>query len=262
MEIKLLEKGYKTDENVYQLFLNNQLWDSDFISKETVWIPNELPEFPIFFAIKDKEERKRQFIEAIKNIEKSVISLDRDIFMDECFWHSWLCLYRREYLLKTYPQIISGYEKFKNIVLKDFDWENYIYKAILIAQYVSDHKEPEEFDHMYDVIMENMDMFNYIIKYEIFRNSNFLINIMEIIDETGLSKVLKAKIRNRSDLGKDERYGRRVIFEFNKSYPVVLGPMLDKNSMKDYFLKYLSYYYKETDLIGYDDIDEEESYLN
>lgn len=60
MEIKLLEKGYKTDENVYQLFLNNQLWDSDFISKETVWIPNELPEFPIFFAIKDKEERKRQ----------------------------------------------------------------------------------------------------------------------------------------------------------------------------------------------------------
>ena len=33
------------------------------------------------------------------------------------------------------------------------------------------------------------------------------------------------------------------MFEFNKSYPVVLSPMLDKESLKEPFLEYLSYYY-------------------
>ena len=88
-----------------------------------------------------------------------------------------------------------------------------------------------------------MDMFNYIIKYEIFRNGSFLIKIMDIIDETGLSKVLKTKIKNRPDLGQDERYGRRVIFELNKAYPIVMSPMLDEQQLKEYFLKYLGYYY-------------------
>ena len=66
---------------------------------------------------------------------------------------------------------------------------------------------------------------------------------LDIIDELDLAKVMKAKIKNRPDLGKDERVGRRVIFEFNKSYPVVLSPMLDKESLKEPFLEYLSYYY-------------------
>ena len=86
-------------------------------------------------------------------------------------------------------------------------------------------------------------MYNYIIKYEIFRNEKFLLNILDIIDELDLAKVMKAKIKDRPDLGKDERVGRRVIFEFNKSYPVVLSPMLDKESLKEPFLEYLSYYY-------------------
>lgn len=42
---------------------------------------------------------------------------------------------------------------------------------------------------------------------------------MDIIIETNLGQVLKAKIKNRPDLGKDERYGRRVIFELNKALP-------------------------------------------
>ena len=54
---------------------------------------------------------------------------------------------------------------------------------------------------------------------------------------------MKMKISWRDDLGKDERVGRRVIFEFNKSYPVVLSPMLEKDDLKELFVKYLSYYY-------------------
>ncbi len=29
----------------------------------------------------------------------------------------------------------------------------------------------------------------------------------------------------------------------NKAYPVVMSPMLDEESLKGYFLEYLSYYY-------------------
>jgi len=91
---------------------------------------------------------------------------------------------------------------FPNIVVKKFDWENYIYKCVLGARYV-----------------------------------------MDIIDDRGLAKVLKAKIKDRPDLGKDERYGRRVLFEFNKAYPIVMSPMLSKYELEELFMEYLGYYY-------------------
>lgn len=67
---------------------------------------------------------------------------------------------------------------------------------------------------------------------DIHMNDKFLINVMDIIDDRGLAKVLKAKIKDRPDLGKDERYGRRVLFEFNKAYPVVMSPMLNKDELE------------------------------
>ena len=79
---------------------------------------------------------------------------------------------------------------------------------------------------------------------------------MEIIDETGLSSVLKAKIKDRPDLGRDERYGRRVIYEMNKSYPIVLCPMLSKEELERYFLQYLSYYYHGDSIDFEDDFDD------
>ena len=147
-------------------------------------------------------------------------------------------------MLEKYPEIKDSLNNFNNIVLKKFDWENYIYKCVLGAQYVNDNVEDEEERiRYYGLIFDNLDVYNYIIKYEIFRNEKFLLNILDIIDELDLSKVMKAKIKDRPDLDKDERRGRRVIFEFNKSYPVVLSPMLDKESLKEPFLEYLSYYY-------------------
>ncbi len=255
MQINLLTDDYKNDELFYQTFLNDGLWKSEYLSNETINIPEELPEFPIFFAIRDKDIREVEYSKMIKVVADHVIQLDRDIFMNENFWHSWLCLYKREYLLETYPQIRNDYSTFKNIIIKKFDWENYIYKAILIAQYVDEWTDPEQHDHYYHLILQNMDIFNYIIKYEIFRNGRFLINIMDIIEETGLSKILKAKIKNRPDLGNDERYGRRVIFELNKAYPIVMSPMLDKNRLKEYFLKYLGYYHPGA-LVDLDEDDE------
>lgn len=93
------------------------------------------------------------------------------------------------------------------------------------------------------MIVENLDVFNYMIKYEVFRNDKFIINVLDIINDNDLAKVLKFKIKDRPDLGKDERYGRRVLFEFNKVYPIVMSPMLDKEELEVLFIKYLGYYY-------------------
>lgn len=248
MEVKLLCEGYKNRETLFLEFVNHELWPN-CVSDEAITIPGllDIPDFPVYFGKMKDVEKVEGFLELVRTIEKYILSADRDVYMDERFWHSYLCLYKREFLLDKYPQIRQDKKEFLNIVLKPFDWENYIYKAVLAAQYVTDHVksgDEAEKERYYQLILHNMDVFNYIIKYEIFRNSDFLVNVLDIIAETGLSKVLKARIKDRPDLGKDERYGRRIIFEFNKSYPIVLAPMLEKEHLKKYFLQYLSYYYK------------------
>ena len=82
-----------------------------------------------------------------------------------------------------------------------------------------------------------------MIKYEVFRNDKFIINVLDIINDRGLAKILKAKIKDRPDFGKDERYGRRVLFEFNKAYPIVMSLILEKDELEELFMEYLGYYY-------------------
>lgn len=244
MEIRLLEKGYKNNDQFYKDFLEDQiLLKDEYFSGEVVHL-QEAPDFPIYIAHGSEDERKSQFLEAFHVLSKSYLNTDRDIHFEELFWHSLLVTSKRDYLLENYPQIKEGINHFNNIVIKKFDWENYIYKCVLGAQYINDLVDDEmERERYYHLLVENLDLYNYIIKYEIFRNDQFLKNILDIIDELNLSKVMKAKIQGRDDLGKDERVGRRVIFEFNKSYPVIMSPMLDKDELKEVFLKYLSYYY-------------------
>ena len=191
-----------------------------------------------------EEEKLGLFKQAFEAMANCYLDTDRDIHMNEMFWYSLLCVYKRDFLLREYPQISESMKDFQNIVVKKFDWENYIYKCVLGAQYVKDNTTcDEDRNRYYDLIVENLDVYNYIIKYEIFRNEKFLINVMDIIDDRGLAKVLKAKIKNRPDLGKDERYGRRVLFEFNKAYPIVMSPMLEKDELEGLFMEYLGYYY-------------------
>lgn len=241
IEVRFLEKGYKNNPDFYNDFLEGRIKDKEeYFSEKTITL-NEMPNFPIYIV--DKSTREEEFLKAFDIISKSYINLDREIYMDEVFWHSLLCTYKRDYLLEKYPKIKDSEKDFRNIVIKDFDWENYIYKSILAAQYVTDAVESdEERKRYFKLIIENLDLYNYIIKYEIFRNDKFLINVLDIIDEQDLSKILKAKIQDRPDLGKDERYGRRVIFEFNKSYPIVMSPMMEKDELKKVFLEYLGYY--------------------
>ena len=244
MEIRLLKKGYTNNEQFYKDFLEGQLINKEeYFSGEAVYI-DEAPDFPIYLNTKKDDERSKLFCQVFDVMSKSYIHTDREIHFNGLFWHSLLTVYKRDFLLEQYPQIADDIKEFNNIVLKPFDWENYIYKCVLGAQYVNDNVEDEnQRERYYKLIVENLDLYNYIIKYEIFRNDKFLLNVLDITDKYGLAKVLKAKIKDRPDLGKDERYGRRVIFEFNKSYPVVMSPMLSKEELEPLFFEYLSYYY-------------------
>lgn len=244
MEIKLLKQEYKDNEQFYRDFLDDQIKNKEeYFSDEVIYIA-EAPNFPIYMAKGSEEEKKEMFLKAFDIISNHYIDTDRDTHFDELFWHSLLTTYKREYLLEEYPQIMDSISKFNNVVIKNFDWENYIYKCVIGTQYVNDNViDPDERKKYYELIIDNLDIYNYIIKYEIFRNDKFLINILDIIDDWGLSKILKAKIKNRDDLGKDERIGRRVIFEFNKSYPIILSPMLEKEELEELFIEYLGYYY-------------------
>jgi hypothetical protein len=248
VEIRLLEKGYKNNEQFYRDFIEDQIhMKEEYFSNEVVHL-DKTPDFPFYIAQGTEAERKVLFLEAFRVLTNYYLDTDRDVHLSELFWHS-LLITKREYLLENYPKITEGINHFNNIVLKKFDWENYIYKCVLGAQYINDFvTDPEQRERYYSLLVDNLDIYNYIIKYEIFRNDRFLINILDIIDELDLSKILKAKIKGRDDLGKDERVGRRVIFEFNKSYPVIMSPMLEKEELKPIFLKYLSYYYNGSEL--------------
>ena len=191
-----------------------------------------------------EEEKAVLFKKAFEVMANCYLDTDCDIHMNEMFWYSLLCVHKKEFLIREYPQIVDSMKDFHNIVVKKFDWENYIYKCVLGAQYVKDNTDcDEDRDRYYDLIVDNLDVYNYMIKYEVFRNDKFIINVLDIIDDRGLAKVLKAKIKDRPDLGKDERYGRRVLFEFNKAYPIVMSPMLEKDDLEELFVEYLGYYY-------------------
>lgn len=245
MEVKLLAKGYQNNETFYKDFLEDKInAKEDYFSKDIAFIDmEEASDFPIYMGVGGQEKINRDFLKAFCTISESYIDINRDYILDGTFWHSFLVTHKRQYILEHYPEVQESVQKFNNIVLKKFDWENYIYKCVIGAQYVHDHVEETEKKRYFQLIIDNLDVYNYIIKYPIFRNDVFLIKALDIIDELGLSKLMKAKIKDREDLGQDERYGRRVFFEFNKSYPVVMAPLLEKEELKEYFIMYLGYYY-------------------
>ena len=244
MEIRLLKKDFLKKEEFYKDFLDDKIIEKDeYFSDEVVHI-NNAPDFPIYMGKGSEEEKAKLFMEAFEAMFNFYLNTDRDIHMNERFWYTLLCVHKRDFVLKMYPQVGESIKDFHNIVLKKFDWENYIYKCILAAQYVKDNTDNEDDrKKYYNLIVENLDVYNYMIKYEVFRNDKFIINVLDIINDRGLAKVLKAKIKDRPDLGKDERYGRRVLFEFNKAYPIVMSPMLEKEELEELFMEYLGYYY-------------------
>lgn len=256
IEVRLLKERYKNIKGLYEAFINDKLENNDeFLSNETVFIESD-EKFPIYLAIKNENKRKDKFIETFNVMKRSYVCLDRELTLDARFWHSLLCQNFREYILENYPEVKNDEKIFNNIVLKKFDWENYIYKCLIGTQYIVDNISDIKMQEKYfGLISDNLDVFNYVIKYPIFRNDEFLLKILNIIEKYDISNILKEKLKAENlvgrlaehyTLGSDERYGRRVLFEFNKSYPILMVPMLDQNELEEKFFEFLSYYYDIT----------------
>lgn len=242
MKIKLIKATHKRDEKLYNAFVKGTIPEA-FFTDEVVEL-EEAPPFPIYIAKGNDEEKKAAFLQAFAVIANNYVQLDRDIHFNDVFWYSLFLTHHRQYIIETYPQVLEAHSNFMNVVMKHFDWENYVYKCILAVEYIEDATclyLPKA--RYYELIPENLDLYNYIIKSPLFRNGDFLIKLLTVIDKLQLSALLKSKIKDRPDLGKDERYGRRVVFELNKAYPVLMSPLLTVEELEREVIKALSLYY-------------------
>ncbi|GAB2490185.1 hypothetical protein GCM10008929_13110 [Alkalibacterium psychrotolerans] len=249
MEFRLLEENYSSSEQLFKDFINDAIdRDKEYFSNETVFLKNA-PDFPVYMGRGSEKEKNEAFHEAILTIMASYIHTPRELHMNGRFWHS-LLMTKRDYLFEMYGHMIHSHKDFNRIILRTFDWENYIYKCVLAAEYIHDLNldSKNETDYYIQLIVKNIDMYNYIIKYSIFRNGHFILNFFKAVDELGLTQLMKAKIKNRDDLGKDERYGRRVFLELNNNYPVIMAPFLKKEQLKNEILKALSNYINDDEI--------------
>lgn len=253
MEIKILKKEYLKSEKAYHDFIKGELIALENFTSDNPIEIGDYENFSIYLNEESFQKREESYLKAFKIVGKIINKLNRDAQMNGEFWYSYLLTEKRVFILETYPQVRNSEKVFRNIVLKKFDWENYIYKLILGAQYIMERiKNEKEQEYYFRLIANNLDVYNYIIKYEIFRNDEFLLNVLKIIDKNKLSEICKKRIPASDGLGKDERYGRRVIFELNKSYPMVLSPMMTAEELEPIFLenlnKYLSMHNQEISL--------------
>lgn len=240
MEIKILKDEYLKGDQIYTDFIEDKiLGDPEHFTKETVTI-GCLDDFPIYLAKSTKENREDDYLDGFLTMDKIIVSLDRKHSLDSSFWYSYILTQKSDYIKENYPEVFESETKFKNAILKKFDWENYIYKLVIGTQYVIDNIQDEDEQIKYfKLISNNLDVYNYIIKYEVFRNDIFLVNIMKIINENDLSEICKAKIKYYTS---DERFGRKVIFELNKSYPMVMVPLMEYEELEAAFIDNLNKY--------------------
>jgi hypothetical protein len=111
-------------------------------------------------AQRNEAERNELFLQAFEFLSRSYFHTERDIHFVEIFWHSLLTVTKRDFLFEQYPQITEGINHFNNIVLKDFNWESYIYKCVLGAQYINDLiSDHEERLRYYQLLIDNLDMY-------------------------------------------------------------------------------------------------------
>lgn len=246
MKIKMLKKGYRNNKALYMDFIEDRIdYNNDYFDEEILDINIESPDFPIHMGRHfDNKEKNNDFLEAFKKVSKYYIDINRDIHLDGLFWHSFLVSQKRDYIISKYPKIVEDQKIFNSIVFKKFDWENYIYKIIIGASYIKENVEAEdEQERYFKLIIDNLDIYNYMLKYPIFRNGNFLLNILDIINDNDLSSKLKAKLEpkdvNSNNKEKDLRLGRMILFELNKAYPSILVQTLSKDELETVFMKYL-----------------------
>src|SRR5699024_8800826 len=156
VNLKLLKKEKLRTEEFYNSFIAGTIQDNpEFFSDKTIII-NDVPDFPIYMGNRFDPNIDEDFSEAILTLYSYYIDTERDTHLNELFWYSLFVLEKRDYLLNKYPKIKDSISDFHNIVLKKFDWESYIYKCVLAAEYIKSNDIDEyKIEYYVDLIINN-----------------------------------------------------------------------------------------------------------
>lgn len=243
MKIKILNKEYIHSDKYIEDFKKNNVGtlQSEYTDL-TVEIDGIEP-FNFYLNIPNEKQRTLEFKESLHKIIK-YFGLPQKTLMNHEFWISLFSINFYDYSIHKFPQLLHKNADFKNIILKAFDWENYIYKLTLVGQFTVDTKKVEEYDTYFELVGDNLDVVNYLLKYSIFKNSNFFMNVLDTIQNTNTSKELKKKTLVKTKKDKDERIGRKVIFEFNRDYPVISSPIISLEEFQKRFQEYYKIYFR------------------
>lgn len=246
MKIKLLKNGYKTNKQFYYDFLEDKIKENnDYFGEDYIYL-DQAPDFPIYIKTQKKKERESEFLEAFYTLSKSYMrELPKETWFRESFWHSLFCTKKVNFIIENYPQIMDSHNSFKNIVVKAFNRENYVYKYVLGVQAVEtktqdieDEKEKiKEQDRYYRLIANNGFTYTTMLTYPILRNKNFIINMLDIIDEENLA--MTERIYHN---GREKEIATAMLYEFRQNYPIKLYPLMDKDTLKTCVVDFIEEY--------------------
>lgn len=245
MKIYLLENDYKNNLELYDDFISDGISENkSYFSKEYIEVENPV-EFPIYFNV-SSEIKKIDFYTAVDTIYDNFLDLGPKVFFSEKFWHSYF-IFKRNYLMKIYgDKINKSYKDFKNIVLKKFDWENYVYKSMMVALFLKEEKiERSEFYKYVYFINDNLDFFNYIIKTTVFRNEKLINKLLIAVKNLDLSSVINKQIIN--SVKEDDRVGRNIIQRLNFYYPMQIPHLFSQEELETEILNILKDFISEED---------------
>ncbi len=243
MRIKKINEKKLKGGDFFEYFSNPNIKCDELFSEEYYEVEN-ISFFPIYIAEGRDEEKKKQFLEGFNTIKLNYLILGKEILLDKIFWYSlFFTKDYRNYIIENYPQTLKSEKKFKNIVLKKFDWENYVYKLVLGADYISEEVVNEEHhDKYFNLIFNNLDVYNYLLKSELFRNGKFMKNILDVIDKNNISSDLKKRILDIEKPNVDKRVGREIIASLSQSYPTLFIHDLDYDDFEILFMKFYKQY--------------------
>jgi hypothetical protein len=248
MKINLFHKDYSKIESLYSDFLSGSIMDNPIYSSFDEVEIDEIIPFEIYFG-GSVENKRAGFLASLYVVKNYFEKVEKEYLYDQRFWNTIFLKYCTQYYLDKYPELKENKEMFyKRVFHKKFDWENYVYKLVIAVDFIENNVD---FEHLkekyYSMVYENLDVFNYIIKYSIFRSGDFLVKIFRIIENNDLSSELKGKLRHLSG---DQRLGRMIIFELNKIYPVIMSPLMTNDELELAFMEiYTSYLHAEKDYL-------------
>lgn len=157
----------------------------------------------------------------ISAVSEIMEGIPASLYEDGSFWFSLFLTRFQIELLEDYPQLKRTSEPLKNILLKQFNWENYIYKVIVIVKLKAVAMRRFGNTDVIIAVLDDLDLFNYLIKSPLFRNLDFIVSVFELNRQNAFPVRLKSQIKSEKYKQKDKRFGRRIVYELNKVYPVL-----------------------------------------